>query len=57
MKIMEKKLHFNLTHVCFCKSVIFNKKNKLLFFGLFYVSVHIHSVKNDIFHFCESAKN
>lgn len=38
MKIMEKKLHFNLTRVFFffCKSVIFNK-NKLLFFGLFFM--------------------
>lgn len=33
------------------------KKPCISFFGLFYVSVHIHSVNNDSFHFCESSKN
>lgn len=56
MKIMEKNCISTLLMFVFASQSSLTKKNKLLFFGLFYVSVHIHSVKN-IFHFCESAKN
>lgn len=60
MKIMEKNCISTLLvffFFFFFASQSSLTKTNFCSLVFFYVSVHIHSVKNDIFHFCESAKN
>lgn len=58
MKIMEKNcISTLLVFFFFFLQVSHLEQKQASVLWSFFMCVHIHSVKNDIFHFCESAKN